>query len=121
MQSAGEAVCGPTRQRMLRRMKVTKILEAARLSPSANNRQAWKFIVIKDKETKKRLARAALGQSFIETAPVVIVGCGTEAKSVMSCGQSNHTVDVSIAFALMIYTGLRIRSGNVLDWSLQRE
>jgi nitroreductase len=91
--------------------KITKILEAARLSPSANNRQAWKFIVIKDKETKVKLARAALGQSFIETAPVVIVGCGTDATSVMTCGQPNHTVDVSIAFSHMILQAYELGLG----------
>jgi nitroreductase len=91
--------------------KLTRILEAARLSPSANNRQAWKFIVVRDKETKIRLARAALGQSFIEEAPVVIVACGTEAKSVMSCGQPTHAVDVSIAFAYMILQACELGLG----------
>jgi len=53
--------------------KLRKILEAARLSPSASNRQEWKFVVVKDKETRKNLAQAAFGQSFIGEAPVVIV------------------------------------------------
>ena len=74
--------------------KLKKILEAARLSPSASNRQEWKFIVVKNKETKKKLAEAGFGQSFIGEAPVVIVACGTETKSVMLCGQPAYTVDV---------------------------
>jgi len=82
--------------------KLKKILEAARLSPSASNRQEWKFIVVKNKETKKKLAKAAFGQSFVGEAPVVIVACGTESKSMMGCGQPTHTVDVSIACAFMI-------------------
>jgi len=82
--------------------KLKKILEAARLSPSASNRQEWKFIIVKNKETKKKLAKAAFGQSFIGEAPVVIVACGTETKSIMGCGQPTHTVDVSIACAYMI-------------------
>ena len=45
--------------------KLKKILEAARLSPSASNRQDWKFIVVRNKETRKKLAKAAFGQSFI--------------------------------------------------------
>jgi len=79
-----------------------KILEAARLSPSASNRQEWKFIVVKNKETKKKLANAAFGQSFIGEAPIVIVACATESKSIMACGQPAYTVDVSIACAFMI-------------------
>jgi nitroreductase len=82
--------------------KLKKVLEAARLSPSASNRQDWKFIVVKNKETKKKLAKAAFGQSFIAEAPVVIVACGTEPKAMLACGQPMHTVDVSIAFAYMI-------------------
>jgi nitroreductase len=82
--------------------KLKKVLEAARLSPSASNRQDWKFIVVRDKEAKKKLARAAFGQSFVGEAPVVIVACGTEPKAIMACGQPTSTVDVSIACAFMI-------------------
>jgi nitroreductase len=82
--------------------KLKKILEAARLSPSASNRQEWKFIVVRNAETKKKLAKAAFGQSFIGEAPVVLVGCGTESKAIMACGQPAYTVDVSIACSFMI-------------------
>ena len=82
--------------------KLKRVLEAARLSPSASNRQEWKFVVIRNKDTRKKLAKAAFGQSFIEEAPVVIVACGTESKAMLGCGQPTHTVDVSIACAYMI-------------------
>ncbi|MFH0814003.1 MAG: nitroreductase family protein, partial [Pseudomonadota bacterium] len=91
--------------------KLKKILEAARLSPSASNRQDWKFIVVKNKETKNKLAKAAFGQSFIGEAPVVIVACGTETKSIMGCGQPTHTVDVSIACAYMILQAYELGLG----------
>jgi len=82
--------------------KLKKVLEAARLSPSASNRQDWKFVIVREKETRKKLARAAFGQSFIGEAPVVIVACGTEPKAIMACGQPTSTVDVSIACAFMM-------------------
>ena len=82
--------------------KIEKILEAGRLSPSANNRQEWKFIVVKNAETKKKLARAAMNQSFIGQAPVVLVACATEFKAVMTCGHPTYAVDLSIAFAYML-------------------
>jgi len=91
--------------------KLKKILEAARFSPSASNRQEWKFIVVKNKETKRKLAKAAFGQSFIGEAPVVIVACGTESKSFMACGQPTHTVDVSIACAYMILQAYELGLG----------
>ncbi len=62
-----------------------KLLEAMRLAPSGVNRQPWKFIVVKDKETKEKIAAAChwnparpTGQPFIAEAPVVIVCCGSE-------------------------------------------
>lgn len=82
--------------------KLKKIVEVARLAPSASNRQDWKFIIVKNAETKKKLAEAAFGQSFIGEAPIVIVACGTEPKAIMSCGQPAYTVNVSIACAFMI-------------------
>jgi nitroreductase len=91
--------------------KLKKILEAARLSPSASNRQDWKFIMVRNKETKKKLAKAAFGQSFIGEAPVVIVSCGTDSKAVMGCGQPTHTVDVSIACAFMILQAYELGLG----------
>jgi nitroreductase len=91
--------------------KLKKILEAARLSPSASNRQDWKFIVARNKDTKKKLAKAAFGQSFIGGAPVVLVACGTESKAIMACGQPTHTVDVSIACAFMILQACELGFG----------
>ncbi|MCP8304631.1 MAG: nitroreductase family protein [archaeon] len=49
-----------------------KILEAARLAPSAGNRQPWMFIVVKDRERKKGLARASNNQLFMADAGAVI-------------------------------------------------
>ncbi len=82
--------------------KLKNVLEAARLAPSASNRQDWKFVIVREKETRKNLARAAFGQSFIGEAPIVIVACGTEPKTIMACGQPTSTVDVSIACAFMM-------------------
>ena len=38
------------------------ILEAAQLAPSAGNKQPWKFVVVRDTETKKKLAEKARKQ-----------------------------------------------------------
>lgn len=79
--------------------KIIRILEAGRLSPSAKNRQEWKFIVVRERETREQLAQ---GKKFVAEAPVIIVACATEAEYVMFCGQPAGTVDTSIAFAYMI-------------------
>lgn len=73
------------------------ILEAGRLAPSASNRQEWKFIVVKEKEARRKLTVAARGQSFIGEAPVVIVACALETEHTMLCGQKSYPIDIAIA------------------------
>jgi nitroreductase len=58
--------------------KLDYILEAARLAPSANNSQPWKFIIVTDPELKKKTAAAiadkTLGMNhFTFQAPVHII------------------------------------------------
>ena len=76
---------------------LTEVLEAARLAPSANNRQEWRFVVVKDKALIERLAVAANGQSFLTTAPVIIAGVALQPDRVMRCGVPTYAVDLAIA------------------------
>ena len=39
--------------------KLNAVLEAARLAPSASNRQEWRFVIVREPETRKKLAAAA--------------------------------------------------------------
>ena len=57
---------------------VDQMLEAARLAPSATNRQPWRFQVIRDQALKQQVCdEAVLGNPHVLEAPVVIV-CGSE-------------------------------------------
>ena len=60
--------------RPIEKEKITKLLQAAQLAPSAKNRQEWKFIVVTDEKIRKELVPACRGQKFIAEAPVVIAG-----------------------------------------------
>jgi len=60
---------------------VKKLIDAARRAPSAGNIQPWEFVVVRKREIRRRLATAALDQSFIEEAPVVIVVCADQKSS----------------------------------------
>jgi len=66
--------------------EVERLLEAARWAPSAGNIQPWEFVVVRESTRKRRLAEAALDQSFIEEAPVVIVVCADENRSGLGYG-----------------------------------
>jgi len=57
------------------------ILEAARQAPSAGNCQARDIIVVQNAELRRQLSSAALGQEFIEEAPLVLVVCANPERS----------------------------------------
>jgi nitroreductase len=52
--------------------KIEQILEAGRWTQSASNRQPWRFIVIKNKDTISDLQKAAKFGGFVSQAPLVI-------------------------------------------------
>ena len=77
--------------------KIEQLMEAARLAPSASNRQEWRFVVVRDAEMREKLAEASRGQRFVGEAPVVIVACAQGTGHVMTCGLECHPIDVAIA------------------------
>ena len=84
-------------EKSLEEEKLNAVLEAGRLAPSASNRQEWRFVIVKDREVRKKIAEAANGQSFVGDAPVVIVACAVTDRQVMSCGLLCYPIDVAIA------------------------
>ena len=77
--------------------KLQQVMEAARLAPSAGNRQEWKFVVVRDPELRSQLVGAARDQQFVAEAPVCIAACAQAHGYVMSCGYASHTIDLAIA------------------------
>jgi len=71
---------------------VKKLIDAARHAPSAGNIQPWEFVVVRDREVKRDLAAAALDQSFIEEAPIVIVVCADQRRSSRGYGNRGATL-----------------------------
>jgi len=61
--------------------EVKKLIEAARWAPSAGNIQPWEFIIVKDPKVKHGLCEAAMNQTLIEQASVVIVVCADPVRS----------------------------------------
>ncbi len=76
---------------------LTRVLAAARLAPSANNAQEWRFVVVRDASLRQRLSQAACGQGFVATAPVVLVCCADTDEHRMTCGQLAYPIDVALA------------------------
>ena len=55
--------------------KIQRLLSYAVRAPSAGNLQPWDFIVVKNPETRAKLAKAAFDQTSIASAPVIIATC----------------------------------------------
>ena len=92
--------------------KLNAVLEAARLAPSAANRQEWRFVIARQRETRKKLAAAAGGQEFVGDAPVVIVACAETDGHVMRCGQPCYPIDVAIALDHMSLAAVDLGLGS---------
>jgi nitroreductase len=56
--------------------EIKDILSEATLAPSSSNMQPWKFMVIQDEETKKKLRAIANNQEQVETSSAVIAVLG---------------------------------------------
>lgn len=79
-----------------------KVLEAARLAPSAANRQPWRFIVVTDPIVKRSL-RKAYDKEWFTSAPVIVVACAVPEEAwVRRDGEEYWKVDVSIAMQNLV-------------------
>lgn len=95
----------------LSKAQIERILEAARLAPSAKNRQAWRFIVVQDGALRARLETACFGQEYVGTAPAVIACCTTNIDYKMPNGQLSYPIDLSIAASFMMLQAVRENLG----------
>ncbi len=71
---------------------IEKMIKAANCAPSAGGIYPTEFMVIKDKERKIELAKAALGQMFIAEAPVVMVVVADLEKSASRYGERGRNL-----------------------------
>jgi len=65
--------------------ELNAVMEAARWAPSWANTQCWRFIVVKNNDTKAKLSEVLTpwnpAREAIKEAPVVIVACAERGKS----------------------------------------
>ncbi|MFW9996058.1 MAG: nitroreductase family protein [Candidatus Odinarchaeota archaeon] len=80
-----------------------KILEAGRLAPSSKNSQPWHFIVIKNKETLRELAKMTYTGDFLPDAPLAIAVILENAKLESDAGRAIQNI-VLVAWKYSIGT-----------------
>jgi len=77
-----------------------RILEAVRLAPSAKNLQPWRFIVVKDRILKNNLAEACNYQSFMASAPLIVVACAFPENCYAYMGHYMKSWPIDVAIAM---------------------
>jgi nitroreductase len=77
--------------------KLGKVLEAARLAPSAGNVQPWQFIVVTNSDKRRRIAKGCRFGRFLVESPIVIVGCCDQKAS-----PRWHAIDTCIAMENLV-------------------
>jgi nitroreductase len=85
------------------RESIVKVLEAARIAPSAGHRQPWHFIVVEDRATREKLVGRS---SWAAKAPVMIVGVADPVAS-----PSWYMNDMGIAFEHVVLTATSLGLG----------
>ena len=89
------------RRRSIRKFKpdlinddvILQLLDSARLAPSGSNTQPWRFIVVKDAETRLKLQAASYNQRHVGQAPVIIACCA----DIKAFGEFPERIDELIA------------------------
>ncbi len=78
--------------------KLDRILNAARLAPTAANRQPLSLVVIKNDEIKHKFKKA-YSQEWFFTAPIIICACALPDKA-WKRNDGKEYVDVDVAIAM---------------------
>jgi nitroreductase len=91
--------------------KLNEVLEAARLAPTACNRQPFQFIVIHTKGKEEDLKRIYRGAWFAK-APVIICACAVPSESwVRSDGTIYYFIDLAIAVDHLVLAATNLGLG----------
>ena len=92
--------------------KIDTLLEAARLAPSASNKQTWHFVVIRDQEKRKQLTNICRRQKFVSEAPITIAVCNSNLDYIMTCGQKAPVIDGAIAGEHIVLQAVELGLGS---------
>lgn len=79
--------------------KLQKVLEAARLAPTAANRQPFRLMVIETEGREEELARV-YGRGWFVDAPLVLCLCGIGAEAWVRSSDGKSYLDVDAAIVM---------------------
>ncbi len=98
-----------------------KIMEAARLAPSANNSQVWRFFVVRESRVLKELSGLTKKEAF-GSAPV-IVAAFAEPWTVAKRGREQpfFMIDVPIALSHIVLMAAELGISATIDFEFEEK
>lgn len=91
--------CRAYRRNPVTEDQLEQVLEAARLAPTASNRQPFRLVVIRTAGREQELGRVYDKDWFVQ-APLVIAACGVPAENWMRAQDGKNYNDVDVAIAM---------------------
>ncbi len=107
--------------------KLRAVLEAARMAPSWANMQCWRFVIVRDPQTRARISELSHVEEYFSAgsyktnparkglaqAPVVIVACADPARSGHVQGAPYYMTDIGIAAQNLMLAAHDVGLGSV--------
>jgi|SRR5690554_5163578 len=102
--------------------KLLKVLDAARMAPSAVNYQPWHFIIVQ-KAGNLSLIHKTYHREWIKSAPVIIVACADYSQSWKRSidGKDSAEVDVALAAGHLMLQATELGLGTCLVCNFDAE
>lgn len=90
------------RNKIVDRTLLTNIVNAARLAPSACNKQPWTFIIIDDKcdISCRQTVLNSYNRKWVESAPAFIIACGNHSQAWHRQSDNKDHTDIDLAIAI---------------------
>jgi nitroreductase len=102
--------------------KMARILEAARLAPTARNQQDWKLILVENTDIKNKLVDSATPhQQFLKGAHIIIAACALNPAYIMRCGHPAYLIDLGIVLEHVALQAVREGLGTCWIGSFDEE
>jgi len=91
-------------RREIEQDKIDKILDAARMAPSARNQQPWRFVVVRDRKLIETLVDRAFSEvnRVAKEAPVIISVCANPNDDSVIGGKEYYMFDLGLTVENMV-------------------
>ncbi|TLZ52002.1 MAG: nitroreductase [Methanobacteriota archaeon] len=103
--------------------KVQAVVSAARMAPSAENLQPWKFVAVTDEDLKRRLSGACTNGKHLPDAPMIFIACARldEAEATVGGYMNSYPVDVGMAMSYLTLAAISHGLGTAWVFSFNEE